>query len=137
MNTVQETIQEVEQSEISDDELTSSVTVESGVSVSADGLQAALNESASEASVTDFKCGTCGLTHGHGTNKHRATDSFDISMSDIDKMDYNPNCHCGVNELARHGSDFGVDESAASRTANSAPIPDDTRQEMNAEYGGA
>lgn len=117
------------------DDIASSVSVSSDdVTVEADGLQASLSTHASEFSVNEFKCPTCSLVHHHTTNKHRATDSFDLSVEDTLEMDYNPNCHCAVNELARHGSDFGVDEDAAASVASSAPIPEATAQEMAHKY---
>jgi len=133
---MQKTIQEVEQSELMREEMESSVAIGNQSIVEAGGLHDALEDMAREFDVTGFKCPTCGLAHMHGTNKHRASDAFDISVSDTADMDYNPNCHCGVNELARRGSDFGVDETAASSTAGHAPIPDSTTQEMNSKFGG-
>jgi len=135
---MQKTITEVEQTEVEkmQDEMQSSIQVEGGSSVEAQGLHAALDSMAEGFDVTGFKCPTCGLAHMHDTNKHRATDSFSMSDDEAASMDYNPNCHCGVNELARRGSDFGVDESSAAGTASHAPIPDTTTQEMNARFGG-
>ncbi len=133
---MQKTIQEVEQSELMRDEMKSSVSVSTEAGVDAGGLHDALEDMAHEFEVTGFKCTTCGLAHMHSTNKHRASDAFDISVSDTADMGYNPNCHCGVNELARRGSDFGVDETDASSTANHAPIPDSAMQEMNDKFCG-
>jgi len=134
--TMQNTVQEIEQTEQIRDEMPSSISVQSGESIEASGLHEALDEMASSFDVSGFKCSTCGLAHMHSTNKHRASDSFDMSVEDTADMDYNPNCHCGVNELARRGSDFGVDESEASSTASHAPIPDSATQEMNEQFGG-
>jgi hypothetical protein len=137
---MQETVPEVEtieESSITSEEITSSVSISESsdeLSVEADGLHAELAENASEARVESFKCPTCSLVHAHSTNKHRSTDSFDMSVEDTVDMDFNPNCHCGVNELAHHGSDFGIDESEAESVASSAPIPDETSQKMSEMY---
>lgn len=135
---MQETITEVEQTEVSelDDEMASSVEVSADTSVDAAGLHATLDEAASEMSVRDFRCTECGIAHGHSTNKHRATDTFDISLDSVTEMEFNPNCHCGANEMARRADEFGVDESKARSTASSAPIPDETVQQMNKLFGG-
>lgn len=133
------TIQEVEQTEVEqiEEEVQSSIQVEGGsTKVEASSLHAELNDSVEDFRVNGFKCAQCGLAHMHDTNKHRATDSFDMTDDEAASMDYNPNCHCGVNELARRGSDFGVDERSAAGTASSAPIPDATTQEMNVKFGG-
>ena len=103
--------------------------------VEADGLFDTLDDIASDYDVAGFKCVSCGLAHGHDTNKHRASDTFELGATEAaTSMDYNPNCHCGVQELARHGSDFGVDEAEASRIANDAPIPDEVAVQMNEKY---
>lgn len=102
----------------------------------ADALHASLDEVADGFDVKGFKCVKCGLAHMHDTTKHRSGDSFDMSDSDAASQDYNPNCHCGVQELGRRGSDFGVDENSAASTARSAPIPDETAREMNSQFGG-
>lgn len=133
------TIQEVEQTEVEQmqEEVQSSIQVEDGsTKVEAGSLHAELDDSVEDFRVSGFKCAQCGLAHMHDTNKHRASDSFDMTDDEAASMDYNPNCHCGVNELARRGSDFGVDERSAAGTASGAPIPDATTQEMNSKYGG-
>lgn len=121
--------------EIADDALSGTVEADGPVSVDGGGLQNVLADAADSLDVTGFKCVKCSLQHGHDTNKHRSSDTFDVSESEAAKMDYNPNCHCGVNELARHGSDYGVDEASADSTASSAPIPDETRVQMDEQYG--
>jgi len=133
---MQKTVQEIENTEQIRDEMPSSISVQTGEGIEAEGLHEALDDMASSFDVTGFKCSTCGLAHMHSTNKHRASDAFDISVEETADMEYNPVCHCGVNELARHGSDFGVDEEAASSTAGHAPIPDSATQEMNEKFGG-
>lgn len=124
--------EEAEAPEVSFDGLSAE---DSGLSVQAAGLQEALGRVADGFDVGGFKCAKCGLAHMHDTDKHRASDSFDMSEDEAASMEYNPNCHCGVQELARHGSDYGVDESSASRTASGAPIPDDAAREMNEAFG--
>lgn len=133
METIQKTDAETIQEEVTQPE----VSVEGGdaLTVKAAGLQSALETVADGFSVGGFKCAKCGLAHMHSTNKHRASDSFDMSVDDTTDMEFNPNCHCGVQELGRHGSDFGIDERSAASTAGSAPIPDDAAREMNAAFG--
>ena len=107
----------------------------SATEVETDGLFSTLDGMASEYDVAGFKCVSCGLAHGHDTNKHRASDTFELGAAEAAaKMDYNPNCHCGVQELSRHGGDFGVDEGEASRIASGAPIPDEEAVAMNERY---
>lgn len=107
----------------------------SDLSVKANGLQKSLDTVADGLSVRGFKCAKCGLAHMHDTNKHRATDSFDMGDSEAADMEFNPNCHCGVQALARNGSDYGVDERSAATTARSAPVPDEATRELNAKFG--
>jgi len=111
------------------------VSSPSEMSVEAAGLQEAIGTVADSFNVAGFKCAKCGLAHMHSTNKHRASDSFDMSEDEASSMEFNPNCHCGVQELGRHGSDYGIDESSAARTAGSAPIPDDAARQMNEAFG--
>lgn len=133
-----ETIQKTEVEQIHAEHDAPSVSVEGDVSVSgAEALHGELGDIADGFDVAGFKCVKCGLAHMHDTTKHRSSDSFDVSETEAATgQDYNPNCHCGVNELARRGSDFGVDETRAASTARSAPIPDDAAREMNAQFGG-
>jgi hypothetical protein len=106
-----------------------------GTTVDAEGLHESLSEMADTFDVTGFKCVECGLAHMHDTTKHRLSDTFDVSESDAASMEYNSVCHCGVQEAGRHGSDLGIDESAAARTASNAPIPPESSQEMNNAFG--
>lgn len=105
--------------------------------VEADALHDTLHEVADSFDVEGFKCAKCGLVHGHDTMKHRLSDTFDISEDEVSDMEYNSVCHCGLQEAARHGDDFGVDESDASRMAGNAPIPSETAVEMDEEFGTA
>lgn len=98
-------------------------------------LKESIEADARDGRVQSWKCAGCGLSHGHDTDKHRASDSFSMSESDVRAMDSNGNCHCGVNELGRRGSDFGVSEGQASGIARNAPIPDSEGRAMDAAYG--
>lgn len=132
-----ETIQKQELEQIEGEHSGPSVSVEGSVAVAgAEALHSALDGIADAFDVSGFKCTECGLAHMHDTTKHRASDAFDMSDAEAASMDYNPNCHCGVQELGRRGSDFGVDESSAASTARNAPIPDDAAREMNSAFGG-
>lgn len=112
-------------------------SVESGASVSveAGSLQDTLHNIADSFDVTGFKCVKCGLAHMHDTTKHQISKSFDISDDDAATMDYNPVCHCGLQEAGRHGGDMGIDEADAASAADSAPIPPETSLEMNEQFG--
>lgn len=136
MEQIQKTDAEVIQEEASQPEVSVDASIGSTeMSVEAAGLQEALSTVADGFSVRGFKCGKCGLAHMHDTDKHRASDSFDMSVDEAASMEYANFCHCGVNELARHGNDYGVDEGSASRTAGNAPIPDKTERELNEKFG--
>jgi hypothetical protein len=107
-------------------------------SVSVDGvaeLHDTLDSMADSLDVSGFKCVNCGLVHGHDTTKHRATDTFDIDAETAASMDANPNCHCGPQELARRGDDYGVDEQEAAGVASKAPVADEVSREMDEAYG--
>jgi len=70
-----------------------------------DELADLLNRAAdrvSSASINDFECPVCGLTHGHSDTKHDIRDRGELAVTDdfADRMNFAPNCHCGVNELA-------------------------------------
>lgn len=52
------------------------------------------------ATVNDFECPVCGLTHGHSDDKHDIRDSFDVRPEFAEMMQFNAACHCGVNEMA-------------------------------------
>jgi len=70
-----------------------------------DELADLLNRAAdrvSSADINDFECPVCGLTHGHGDSKHDIRDRDELAVRDdfADRMNFAPNCHCGVNELA-------------------------------------
>lgn len=98
-------------------------------------LHSTLDEMADGYDVTGFKCVNCGLVHQHDTTKHRASDTFDMSDETAAQMDANSVCHCGVQELGRRGSEYGIDERRAAEIADGAPIPDDEARRMNDEYG--
>jgi hypothetical protein len=124
---------QVEQVSVEQD--TFSVDVESGASVDASGLQESLTEIADTFDVTGFKCVKCGLAHMHDTTKHQLSKDFDISDEDSAQAEYNPVCHCGVQEAGRHGSEMGVDEQSAASVADNAPIPPEASREMNEQFG--
>lgn len=50
--------------------------------------------------VRDFECPRCGLTHGHGDDKHDIRSGFNVATKFADEMEFVPYCHCGVNEAA-------------------------------------
>lgn len=50
--------------------------------------------------VDDFECPVCGLSHGHSDDKHDIRPTFNVDASFAERMEFAPNCHCGVNELA-------------------------------------
>lgn len=135
MEQIQKTDAEAIQEEAEAPEVSVEGEVDGGSSLGAAGLQDAISTVAEGFSVRDFKCVKCGIVHGHDTTKHRASDSFDMSEDEASSMKFNPNCHCGVQELGRRGSDYGVDEGDAARTAGSAPIPDETARGMNEQFG--
>ena len=94
-------------------------------------LHATLDDAADDMSVRGFKCVKCGLAHMHDTNKHRASDSTSMSEDEAAEMEFNPNCHCGYNELAHRGAAYGVEDTPSpSQAASTAPIPDATRRQM-------
>jgi hypothetical protein len=108
------------------------VGVEVGSNESLEALQSEIESGANGLKVTDFKCQACGLAHGHDTDKHRASDSFSLSHDEAAQMEgANPNCHCGAHYLAKHGSDFGVDESDAASVASGAPVPESVQKRFN------
>jgi len=59
-------------------------------------------------SINDFECShpDCGLSHGHGPNKHdirngvnsSGIEGFNITDEFADQMEFVANCHCGANE---------------------------------------
>jgi hypothetical protein len=121
MNTIQRTtleqVEDVQSPEVS-------VSVKGSRDVAgASELHSELGEIADSFDVTGFKCvhEECGLVHNHDTTKHRASDSFDMTDDESAQMEFNPNCHCGLSELARSG----IDGAPTPSEANSmAPVPD-------------
>jgi len=57
-------------------------------------------EQVESASVRDFECPVCGLSHGHGDKKHDTRSTFSVAPEFADYMEFAANCHCGVSELA-------------------------------------
>lgn len=93
-------------------------------------LQSEIEMAAEGFRVSDFKCQKCGLAHGHDTDKHRASDTFELSHEEASDMEANPSCHCGPHELAHRGSEYGVDESKAASVARDAPVPESIKKEF-------
>jgi hypothetical protein len=131
---MQNTVQEIEQTEQIRDEMPSSISVQSGESIEASGLHEALDEMASSFDVSGFKCSTCGLAHMHSTNKHRASDSFDISVEDAASFETNPNCHCFLHEAKYRSNEMGIDKQEVEGVAEHAPIPDSFEQELRERF---
>lgn len=118
-----------------------------------EGLIGEANRIAEQYRDTGFECNVCGLRHGHSTEKHDVRDFFGVTEEFADQMNMNPYCHCGVNELARllnffrdieiqvfeheDEDDFDIDEVRAEvrSAARSAPIPEETRQQLNDTLG--
>lgn len=120
------------------------------------GLDSLLREAEATAnSYVDngFECPVCGLRHGHASDKHDVREFFGVTDEFVDMMNFNPYCHCGVNELARllnywrsisvqvfedqDTDDFDIQErrQAVVSAANSAPIPEKTRRKMDNKLG--
>jgi len=131
MNQIEQ--QQVEQVSVESD--TFSVDVVADATVDAGDLHETITDIADTFDVTGFKCVKCGLAHMHDTTKHQLSKEFDISDDDSAEMEYNPVCHCGLQEAGRHGSDMGIDEGSAARAADSAPIPPEASREMNEQFG--
>lgn len=53
-----------------------------------------------QAKVRDFQCPVCGLSHGHSDSKHDIRTAVNVTEQFAEMMQFNPACHCGVNELA-------------------------------------
>lgn len=104
----------------------------SGDSAGLDGLVETLQATATDFRVTDFKCAKCGLPHGHDTDKHRASDSFALTHDEAAGMEFNPNCHCGYNELAHRGkSEYGVTDAPSPASASdTAPTPNHVQRQL-------
>lgn len=83
-----------------------------------------LDRTADGFEVSGFKCVGCGLSHGHDTDKHRSSDSFNMSHEEAGNMEANSVCHCGVNAIG-YGDDGPdrVNRSEARSVADNAPIP--------------
>lgn len=95
-------------------------------------LHAEVESVADSMDVRGFKCvhEKCGLVHGHDTTKHRGSDSFDMSEDEAAQMEANPNCHCGLNELAHKG----VANKSPSQANSTAPIPDEMSRHLGSMF---
>lgn len=127
----------VETEQLTHQEREAEFDVSSDAVTDADELHETLAEMADSFDVGGFKCvhEQCGMAHMHDTTKHQLSKSFDISDEDAVDIEFNSVCHCGLNEAARHGDDFGVDEMKAASRAGSAPIPPETSRVMDEKFG--
>lgn len=134
MSMAQQTaVQKTEVEQLHEDATTPEVSVDARVGGvrGATALHEELDAAADSARATGFKCAhpKCGLVHGHATNKHRTGDSFDMSHSEAAQMEANPNCHCGLNGVARRSD---VPSAPSPSEANSkAPIPDQMARHLD------
>jgi len=129
---MEHTIQKTEIEQIQEQTQTPEVQVEARPDIDGGAeLQATLGEIADDFEVGGFKCAhpQCGLVHSHDTNKHRASDDFSMSDDEAASMEANPNCHCGLGELARR--DDVSDAPSPSRAENMAPIPDEMARHLD------
>jgi hypothetical protein len=132
---MQDTIQKTEIEQIQEQTQTPKIQVEARPDIEGGAeLQSALGEIADEFDVGGFKCAhpQCGLVHTHDTNKHRASDDFSMSGDEAAEMEANPNCHCGLNELARRDDVSGTP--SPSRANDMAPIPDGMARHLDATF---
>lgn len=126
-----EQLQKTEVEQIQEDHTAPEVSVERKPDVAgADQLHAEAESMADSFNVGGFKCAheKCGLVHSHDTTKHRASDSFDMSDDEAASMEANPNCHGGLNELAR----TGVANKSPDQANRTAPIPDEMSRHLDA-----
>jgi hypothetical protein len=75
------------------------------------------NELVGAIDVEDYECShpDCGLSHGHGPDKHdirndvdcAGVEGFNITDEFAEMMEFVPNCHCGANEAAMLMPFFG------------------------------
>jgi len=129
---MQDTIQKTKSEQIQKQTQVPEVQVEERPDIQgAAELQSALGEIADEFGVGGFKCAhpQCGLVHSHSTNKHRASDDFSMSSDEAAEMEANPNCHCGLAELARRGDVSGTP--SPSRANDMAPVPDEMARHLD------
>lgn len=125
-----EAIERTELEEVQDSATEMSVQIEARPDVEgAAQLHGELENIAEDADVSDFKCAhqNCGLVHTHDTTKHRGSDDFDMSEEEAASMESNPNCHCGLNELAHKGVEGAP---TPSRANSKAPIPSEMTRHL-------
>jgi hypothetical protein len=96
----------------------------------AEQLQATLDTMAEDFRMSGFKCvhQECGLVHNHDTTKHRGSDSFDMSDDEAAQMEMSPNCHCGLNQMAKEGVEGAP---SPSRANEMAPVPDSATRHID------
>ena len=134
MITMNDQIQQTEIEQIQDETSAPEIQVEAAPDVEgAEQLHAALDETADSFDVSGFKCAheDCGLVHTHDSTKHRASDDFDMSESEAASMEANPNCHCGLNELARRDVNGAP---SPSRANSMAPIPNEMSRHLDSMF---
>jgi hypothetical protein len=121
---MERTIQKTTTEQIQQQSEEPEVSVQATATVDATSqLHAMIDDVAADFDVTGFKCvnPTCGLVHEHDTMKHRASDSFDMSEEEAASMQFNPNCHCSLNEVAR--LDSVADAPSPAKANSMAPVP--------------
>lgn len=135
MKTITE-LEEEEKSIPNTEDIASSISISdtSEVSVEAEGLHEALDMSASRSKVEKYACPVCDTVHAHDTNKHRATDSFDLSVEDTVDMFTNPNCHCFLHEAKYKSDELGIDADEVEKISKNAPIPDEFAEEIHQKF---
>ncbi len=132
--TTMQAIQRKEIEEVQDESASPEVQVEAKPDVEgAEQLHGALDEMADSFDVGGFKCAheECGLVHTHDTTKHRSSDDFDMSEEEAASMEANPNCHCGLGEVARRGVSGAP---SPSRANSMAPIPSEMSRHLDSMF---
>jgi len=92
-------------------------------------LMASIDDMSSDLDVSGFTCVKCNLTHGHDTNKHKASDTFAFGEDEAASMEYSPNCHCSLNSLAAGIEDHSVDMTLE-EASSTAPVPETVMQDI-------
>jgi hypothetical protein len=131
MTIMSDQIQRTDIEQVQDESSAPSIQVEARPDVEgAEQLHGALDEMADSFSVSGFKCAheKCSLVHNHDTTKHRASDDHDMSEEEAASMEANPNCHCGLGELARRGVSGAP---SPSRANSMAPIPNEMSRHLD------
>lgn len=94
-------------------------------------LASDIKGAAAHARVGGYKCQKCNLAHTHDTDKHRASDSYGLTHEDAAGMEFNPNCHCGLHNVAHRSGELGVSDAPTPSRANDlAPVPSDVQRDL-------